>query len=91
MLLISTIAINAGYQCSATFLGDPFAIDVCEQTDGETECEKEGKDKADDVISHELKSIAFIEPDLNITGSTFEFDYSLNHPEIFTPPPQYLI
>jgi hypothetical protein len=88
LLLVAAIAVNAGFQYTAQNL-NPLAMDVCEHTDSESECDKEEKVKTDDVISHNHKNITFLAVNPDISHYIIRLDYSDSHPEIFTPPPEY--
>ncbi len=65
-------------------------MELNEHADHEGECDKEEENKTDDVFSYDLKGLAFFKLDLSKTHRVVLPDYSRNHPDIFTPPPEYL-
>lgn len=89
LVLIAAIALNTAYQSSG-FNNDPIAIDVCEHIDSETECDEEEKNKSDDVYSQSFKRVVFHNASLEIMVQDHNLEYCCNHPDIFTPPPEYL-
>ena len=91
LLLIGVMLANAGLQSMAGNLTDPSAIDICDHTDNESECEKKESGETDDIISHEVRGLIIFLNHLIKKDHFFVPGYLSNHTEIVCPPPEYRI
>ena len=89
LILTQIMLINLGYQQTWLDLQDPVAIDVCDHTDSEKECDKKETGEKDDLISHVTKTpiINFIHKSKARVATTS--GYVSDPPEIASPPPEY--
>jgi len=91
LLLIGVMLANTGFQSMAVNMADPLAIDICDHTDSETECDKKESGETDDIVSHDVRSASIFLKYLSITDNFHVQGYLNHHTEIVCPPPEYYI
>lgn len=91
LLLIGVMLANAGLLSLAVNIPDPLAIDICDHTDSESECDKKETSEKDDIISHVVRNPTIFLNPLSILDNFFVQGYLNYHTEIVCPPPEYHI
>lgn len=91
LLLIGVMLANAGLQSTLVDSPDPLAIDICDHTDGETECDKNASGETDDIISLDVRSLKLFVNHLSKLDDFCVSIYPNHHTETVCPPPEYHI
>ena len=88
VILIVAFGSITAYQYPASSNAPQMAMDICDHTDAEKECEEIGKGDLDEFVKMDQKS--FFVTNLNVTDEAYwtQNDYLIDLPENPTPPPE---